>query len=188
MSRPDHAPALASVRLTRQRPARPCAGPTAAAAQRSAVWGLVLLTAGCAGWRSATDPASSASIRERQAAAVRDFEQRRDAAQLAAALDRWQQGDPAAARVMLQRLVERRPDHVEARLRLGELLWSEGDGQAAEHQLREALALRPDAAEAHHALGLVLWGTGRQAEGQQHLQKAAALAPDNEAYRLACQP
>jgi Tfp pilus assembly protein PilF len=119
---------------------------------------------------------------------VRDFEQRRDAAQLAAALDRWQQGDPAAARAMLQRLVERRPDHFEARLRLGELLWSEGDGQAAEHQLREALALRPDAAEAHHALGLVLWGTGRQAEGQQHLQKAAALAPDNEAYRLACQP
>lgn len=146
------------------------------------------LAAGCAGWRSAGQSETSASVRQRQAAILNDFEQRRDAAQLAAAMDRWQQGDARAARAMLTDLVERRPDHFEARLRLGELLWSEGDGPSAESQLREALALMPQAAEAHHALGLVLWGTGRQAEGQHHLQRAAELAPDNEAYRLACQP
>lgn len=161
---------------------------------RSSTLGLALVLAGgCAGWRSTAVSPADAAPRVRQSAVVRDavvrdFEQRRDAAQLAAALDRWQQGDPAAARAMLMSLVERRPDHFEARLRLGELLWSEGDGPAAEDQLRAALALRPEAAEAHHALGLVLWGTGRQAEGRHHLEKAAALAPDNEAYRLACQP
>lgn len=146
------------------------------------------LLLGCAGWRGAAETASSASstLRQRQAALLQDFEQRRDAAQLAAALDRWQE-DPAAARQLLSRLVERRPEHFEARLRLGELLWAEGDGPAAEAQLRQALLLRPDAAEAHHALGLVLCGTGRQFEGQQHLRRAAELAPDNEAYRLACQ-
>lgn len=149
---------------------------------------MLLLTGGCAGWRSAAPSPASASLRERQVATLKDFEERRDAAQLAAALDRWQQGDPAAARAMLTSLAERRPDHFEARLRLGELLWSEGDGPAAEEQLRAALALKPDAAEAHHALGLVLWGMGRQDEGRHHLQRASALAPDNEAYRLACQP
>lgn len=151
-------------------------------------WVLLVLAGGCAGWRSAANATTSTSPQERQAAVVKDFEERRDAAQLAAALDRWQHGDASAARAMLTDLVERRPDHFEARLRLGELLWSEGDGPSAEHQLRAVLALKPDAAEVHHALGLVLWGTGRQAEGQHHLKRAAELAPDNLAYRLACQP
>jgi Tfp pilus assembly protein PilF len=143
-----------------------------------------LLTAtGCAGWREKVQPSTLSAKREDRAAeAVRNFEERRDSAQLEAALDRWNQGDASRAEAMLAAIIKRRPDYADARLRLAEILWSRSDADAEPH-LRAVLQTQPDRAEAHHALGLVLDGTGRGDEARQHLTKAAELEPDNEVYR-----
>ena len=84
---------------------------------------------------------------------------------------------------MLASIVSRRPDQVDARLRLAEMLWSRGDPSAEGH-LRAVLEAQPNGADAHHALGLVLEGTGRIDEAQHHFARAAELEPDNEVYRL----
>jgi Tfp pilus assembly protein PilF len=139
--------------------------------------------AGCAGWKQKVKkPDPSDNREERAAEAVRAFEERRDAAQLSAALDRWKQGDTAMAESALAAIIRRRPDYNEARMRLAEILWSRGD-IAAELHLRAVLETDPNRAEAHHALGLLLDDTGRPDEARQHLAKAAELEPDNEIYR-----
>jgi predicted Zn-dependent protease len=149
--------------------------------------GFVLLfagsTMGCAAWRQKmNEPGISQTREERAAAAVREFEDRRDTAQLAAALERFEQGDTDRAEAMLSSIVNRRPDLSAARLRLAEILWSKND-PAAEDHLRAILDREDSNAEAHHALGLVLAATDRPAEAQRHLKRASELAPDNEIFR-----
>ena len=145
--------------------------------------GFCSVAAGCAGWKQKVKkPDLSENREERAADAVRAFEQRRDAAQLSAAVDRWKQGDAAAAEAALTAIIRRRPDCNDARLRLAEILWSRGE-IAAEPHLRAVLESEPNRAEAHHALGLLLDGTGRADEARQRLAKAAELDPDNEIYR-----
>jgi len=145
--------------------------------------GCLCVTFGCAGWKQKVKKPDLSENREaRSEVAVRDFEQRRDTAQLNAALDRWKQGDAAAAESMLAAIIRRRPESCEARMRLAEILWSRGD-VAAEPHLRTVLEAEPNRAEAHHAIGLLLDGTGRSDEAREHLTKAANLEPENEIYR-----
>jgi len=145
---------------------------------------VIVLATGCAGWKQKVQQPTLTENREQRAAeAVRAFEQRRDAVQLEAAIDRWKQGDAGRGEVMLANILNRRPDYNDARLRLAEILWSRGDA-AAEGHLRLVLQSEPNRAEAHHALGLLLDGTGRGGEARQHLAKAAELEPENEVYRL----
>ena len=148
-------------------------------------WLVGFALAGCAAWKEKVQqpPTISQTRDERASETVRDFEERRDAAQLQAALDRWKQGDAGRAEAMLTAIVSRRSDCLEARLRLAEILWSRGD-QAAEIHLRAVLASEPDRAEAHHALGVLLDATGRGEESREHLSQAAAVEPENEVYRL----
>jgi Tfp pilus assembly protein PilF len=149
----------------------------------SLVWLSATLLTGCAGWKQALQPKTTTETREERAQdAVQDFEQRRDAAQLEAALDRWKQGDVGRSEAMLRAVVKRRPEYVAAQMLLAEVLWSRNDASAEQH-LRAVLELQPNRADAHHALGLVLDGTGRAEEARQHLSKAAELEPANEVYR-----
>jgi len=148
---------------------------------------LLLTLSGCAGFKNYFQPAKPGESREERAAeAVKSFEERRDAVQIEAALDRFNQGDAARAEAMLSAVVNRRPDNAEARMRLGEVLWSRGDAAAAEPHFRTVLDLAPTRAEAHHALGLLLDGTGRSDEARQHLLKALELEPQNQVFRQTC--
>ena len=127
------------------------------------VIGCLLATVGGAGWKQKVKKPELTEDRKRAAeSAVRDFEKRRDAAQLSAALDRWKQGDAPPLRRLWLRSFRRRPECVDARLRLAEILWSRSD-IAAEPHLRAVLKAEPTRAE-HHALGLLLDGTGRADE------------------------
>jgi Flp pilus assembly protein TadD len=147
------------------------------------MWLCAVLMTGCAGWQQTLQPKTAIETREERAKeALQDFEERRDAAQLEASLDRWKQGDVSRAEAMLSAIVNRRPDYVEARVLLAEVLWSLNDASAEGH-LRAVLELQPNRADAHHALGLVLDGTGQTEEARQHLSKAAELEPANEVYR-----
>jgi Tfp pilus assembly protein PilF len=147
------------------------------------VWLSAASFAGCAGWKQTLQPKTTTETREERAKdAVQDFEERRDAAQLEAALDRWKQGDVGRAEAMLSAVVKRRPEYVAAQMLLAEVLWSRNDASAEQH-LRAVIELQPNRADAHHALGLVLNGTERTDEARQHLSKAAELEPANEVYR-----
>ena len=120
----------------------------------------------------------------RKAEALKMFETHRDFAQLEAALDFWKADDPEHCESLLTALVDRRPDFVEARLRLGELLMDRGEMAAAEGHLQAAVSAQPHHAEAHHALGLLLEAADRRAEAANHLAKAAELDPQNDIYRV----
>jgi len=146
----------------------------------------LLCLSGCAGFKNYFQPTKPGQSREERAAeAVKAFEEHRDTGQLAAALDRFNQGDAAQAEGMLTAIVNRRPENVEARMRLAEILWSRGDASAEPH-FRTVLNLEPSRAEAHHALGLMLDATGRSEEARQHFHKAVELEPQNEIYRQTC--
>jgi Tfp pilus assembly protein PilF len=129
----------------------------------------------------------TAERQERSGQAIQQFEQYRDAAQLEAALDRWQQNDIAGCETRLRTLIVRRPDFLAARLRLAELAWSFGDAAEAETQYRAALGLAADRPDIHHALGLVLEATGRVDEAHVHFVRAAEIAPDDEVLELVSQ-
>lgn len=142
-----------------------------------------LAAIGCAGWKKQVEKRGVSEDREvRAAEAIRDFEQRRDSAQYQAALDRWRQGDAAQAETQLAGLVSRRPDLIEARLRLAEVQWARGEVRAEEH-FRAVLASNEACAEAHHGLGLMLDAVGRREEARQHLERAAAIEPANELFQ-----
>jgi Tfp pilus assembly protein PilF len=146
---------------------------------------VMLLCAGCAGWKENIVSKPVTPLRkERAEEAVRSFEERRDAAQLQAALERWQQGDASGCEARLAAIVERRPDYAEARLRLGEVLLQRGDVEAAQQHMLAALEVQPNWAEAYHALGLLLAAEGREDEAATYLVRAAELEPQNEVYRL----
>jgi Tfp pilus assembly protein PilF len=136
-----------------------------------------LLLGGCAGWRpqiAAPGPTIADERAARREAAVQSFESHRDAMQLQAALDRFEQGDYAGCESRLTALVERRPEFIAARLRLAEILWSRGDAAAAEQHFHAVLALVPDCAEAHDGLAMLLDETGRA----ETVANSAELAAD----------
>lgn len=140
---------------------------------------------GCASWGSNLFvPSVAAARKERATDAVREFEERRDAAQLQTAVERFEQGDAEGSEVRLAAIVERRPEYTEARLRLAEVLAARGKSDEAETQLRSVLEREADRADAHHALGMLLDAAGNRAEAVVHLSRASQLEPENEIYRL----
>ncbi len=126
--------------------------------------------------------------KERQENVVAAFEAKRDAAQLQAALTRWNEGNHAACEQLLTGLVQRKPQLVEARLQLAELHLFRGEMEPAEQQLRAALAIAPQRADLHDCLARVLEASSRTEEALTHFQKAAELEPGSDLYRLAAAP
>jgi Tfp pilus assembly protein PilF len=151
------------------------------------LWLLVSSLTGCASWRpTSKNDKPVAEVRQvRQAAALQAFEQQREAAQLQAALDRWQQGDIAGCETRLRSLVQRRPQSCDPHVHLAELAWSYENAEEAIGEYRAALAIAPNRADVHHALGLVLEAVGRPAEAQHHLAQAAKLDPKSDLDREA---
>jgi Tfp pilus assembly protein PilF len=126
--------------------------------------------------------------KQRQEKVVAAFEAQRDAAQLEAALNRWNEGNHAACEQLLTSLVERKPQYVDARLQLAELHLFREETDPAEEQLRAALAIAPQRADLHDCLARVLEASERNSEAVVHFQKAAELDPNSELYRLAAAP
>ncbi len=116
--------------------------------------------------------------------AIREFEQRRDAANYKTALARWEHGDTAGCESMLVTLLRRNPEFSDARLTLADLYLETHRPDAAEQQLRTVLEAEPDNPQANHSLGLVLETKGNLAAAVVHLQKAAQLDPNNELYAI----
>ena len=110
------------------------------------IWALLAPAAGCAVLDLPELPVADIAQKRQQRTeeVVREFESKRDLAELQAALAHWKQGNVEACEQGLQRLLQRNPDHREARLLMAEVRRADNPSQAALNQVEQPLL--PDAA------------------------------------------
>jgi tetratricopeptide (TPR) repeat protein len=125
--------------------------------------------------------------KQRQEMAVRAFDRKRDATQCAAALSRWASGDREGCLDELSRVLERSPDHRDARFLLAELLLEGGRYEEAVEQCRTLARSVPEDAPVQHLYGLALEAAGQHEEAMRRYQRAIELDSTNEAYRLSAE-
>jgi len=145
-----------------------------------------ILSTGCASNKPVVSFSEDISPqrKEREVKVADELKQRRDNAQLEAALSQWRQGNSAKCEQTLLMLIQRTPNHPLARRTLADLYVATERPQQAMLQYRQLLAQDPDDAMAHHSLGLLLDTLGKTSESEQHLTRAIELDPTNEVYAL----
>ena len=150
---------------------------------------VVMLLGGCATLGRSTPDAGDveAAQEHRREDVVRVFEEKRDYAQLQAALARWQSGDVKGCREQLEKLMARNPKHPEAQLLLADLMLFEQQPDQAIQQLKQTLAENPSNARAQHTMGLVLEANGQTDEALPYFQRATELEQTNELFALSYQ-
>lgn len=158
-----------------------------------AVWLIAVLAAmlaGCATIQSSIPKAEdiSGKRRQRNEAALRRFDENRDRAEFEAAQADWSQGDADGCRESLEQLLERNPDHLDARLLLAELLLNDNRPEEALRYLQPATEAHADDAQVQYIMGLALDSTGQRDAALAHYERAARLEPDNEVYAVSYRP
>ncbi len=147
---------------------------------------LAVVFSGCAGMQlpdtSVPDIAPERHTRADQAAA--EFEARRAFAEYQAALNYWQRNDVKGCLQTLDRLLERSPDHLEARLLAAEVCLELGHHPQAMEHLAAAETGHPDDPRVHHATGLALDAMRRPNEALARYKRAMELAPDEEVFAV----
>ena len=103
------------------------------------IWALLASAAGCAVLDLPDLPVADIAQKRQQRTeeVVREFESKRDLAELQAALAHWKQGDVEACEQGLQRLLKRNPDHHEARLLMAEVRLADNPPQTAFNQVEQ---------------------------------------------------
>jgi Flp pilus assembly protein TadD len=142
------------------------------------VLAVLTVLVGCSAistYRLPVDDVTSLKETRRQEA-VRQFEERRDAAEYRAAKSAWERGDRAMCRESLDTLLARNPGHLDSRLLAADLCVAEGDPQAALEQLQQALTAHPNDPGVHQAMGALMDKLGRPENAWSHYQQAATLA------------
>ncbi len=150
---------------------------------------VVALFAGCASWkRPVPDLPDVRGERARRADdAVREFEARRERAEIEAALTAVRAGDAETARARLEQVLARNPQQTEARRLLAELHLLAANAQAAEEILKPLLPAAAGDAAISHTWGLVLDAQGKTDEARAALRRAVELEPDHPVYRASLQ-
>jgi len=120
----------------------------------------------------------------RKQAAVQRFERKRAAAEISAARMRFQQGDLATSLSILERVLQRIPDHREAKLLSAEVQLATGNADEAGRTLQSILRDDADDAPAHHNLAMVLESRGELAAALSHARRAVELEPSNSLYTV----
>ena len=156
------------------------------------VWVITLLTvtmAGCASLKTLGPPVEDISEKRRQRseAAARRFDRQCDVAEFEAAQARWNEGNLHGCAEIVQRILARSPDHLEARLLLAESLLADNRPSEAIPYLEPALATHPSDARVHHLMGLLLDATGQRADALVYYEQATRLRPDDEVYAVSYQ-
>ena len=146
----------------------------------------LLFPSGCAALKNpiASAPDIRAKRQEQHEEAVRQFEQRRNDAQLQAAMACWRMGDTEGCRRGLDELVRRSPNYLDGRLALADLCLCLEDPQQAKMHAQHALSLAPKDARACHALGQALEALRDIDAACAQFQRAVELDNQNEIYRL----
>lgn len=171
---------------------------------RKVLWGFALSApvAGCASLEVPYPLPDDIGQKRRQRTedALREFESKRDFAQFQAALTHWDRGDVEACEQTLQRLLQRNPNHHQARLLMAEVLPTDDPPQAALEQAEQPPAIHPDDtldnspddafpddARTQYTTGLLLHATGQATTALAYSGRAAELEAGNELYKLGCQ-
>jgi tetratricopeptide (TPR) repeat protein len=150
------------------------------------IWALLPLAAGCAGLEARQQPIAEVAQKRRQRSTevVQEFESTRDFAELQAATAHWYQGNVEGCEKRLKRLLERNPDHRDARLLMVAVCLSENRTQEALHQGEQALQSHPDDAQVQFTAGVAL-DAARQGDcALAYYARAVELEPDNEVYTV----
>lgn len=140
----------------------------------------VILLAGC---RSISLPGPpieevSAERKQREAAAIEEFERKRAYAEFQAAQAAWNRGDLPGSQANLERLLRRTPRHRDGRLLLGKVHLEQGHRREALAQLETALADFPDDPKVHHVMGVLLEKLNRPKDAWAHSDRATKLAAE----------
>ena len=146
------------------------------------VW-LLVGASGCASlpsWRPPVDDLTP-ERKQRENDLIRQFETKRDAASLAAASNRWQQGDVQASRTILEELLQRNPQYLEARLLLADLHIFEERPLDAVHMLESAPSHQANRPELVQALAMALDVAGRADEAADQYRRSEEIMNSNPA-------
>ncbi|MCA9268003.1 MAG: tetratricopeptide repeat protein, partial [Planctomycetales bacterium] len=150
--------------------------------------GGLLTLPSCATWRASAPPVKSAQPAAPAHAALEEsaeqFEQRRTVAELAAATASAERGDLSTCHSVVEAILKREPNNVDALLMMADVQLARDNPAAAERILRRVVNSEPDHAAAHFALGLLLESSARSDEAQIHFAQAHRLAPDDPLFAL----
>ena len=86
-------------------------------------------------------------------------------------------GNQAATRTLIRRIVALDANNFAATNELALLALNAGDLAEAEHHARNAVRIAPDRAQAHSLMGMVMTELHRSAVGEYHYRRALALGP-----------
>jgi Tfp pilus assembly protein PilF len=141
---------------------------------------------GCRSLSPESDAASDvAQVRKKhRSEMVKRYESNRNRALLEAALSRHERGDESGCLQALDQLLERSPNHRQARLLLAEVQLLADDHTAARQNVGMLIAADGDDHEALHAMGIVQESSGDATGALHYFGRAAALQPNNETYAL----
>ena len=87
------------------------------------------------------------------------------------------EGEIAEAEAAFREVLEREPEDVAARVRLGQVRFVASDLAGAAEAFREALSRQPGIAAALYGLGQIAYAEGRDSEAIEHLEAALAAQP-----------
>jgi len=148
---------------------------------------LSVLAAGCAGLdlTGAEGKAVTEKLEQRNEEVVRDFANKRDAAEFQAALAQFNQGDVAGCEQQLRQLLERNPDHRDALLLAVEICLDDNRTAEAFRHAEHALQAHPDDAYVAYTMGFLLDATEQESDATAYYRRAAELDPDNELFTVA---
>jgi tetratricopeptide (TPR) repeat protein len=150
---------------------------------------LALLCGGCAGFRQKFGIANDVkpTLDERHSETVRNFESRRDNAQLQGALARFRSGNTAEAQDLIGVIVKRNPEHLAARIAMAELLLMQDNPEEALQHLEFVAKRAPNDVSTKHLLGVAHEALGQMDVALACYQQAAKLEPQNEIYQTSYQ-
>lgn len=137
---------------------------------------------GCASWPKPSIQDVAVEQKKRKGELIESFEKKRDTAQFEAAMVRWREGDMAGCSELVNKLLDRTPEHRSGRLLRAELRLIEDKPQLAISDIESLVETEPEDAEAEHMLGLLLEAADRPQDALAHYERAAQLAPDSEVF------
>ncbi len=158
----------------------------------AAIGGLLLALVGltgCTTMKSALSKRDDQAMeqRPRKTETTQTFERQRDSAEFEAAQALWGEGRREECRRRLLAILDREPEHLDARLLLADVLLAEHRVQEALQVLQPALQTHPNDARVQYGVALLLDALGQRQGAEAHYEQAVRLEPDNEVYQVSYQ-
>jgi predicted Zn-dependent protease len=121
---------------------------------------------------------------QREQEAIQRFEENRDFAEFNAALNAWEREDLKHCEDTLRALLDRNPEHRDARLLMVDVCLARRQPDEAHQHMRLLLDLYPHDPQVQYAMAILLDVTQRPEEALAYYERARKSAPDNELFAV----